>query len=133
MRCRSLIVWELRSNFNLFESQKRKAYFLTFHSAAKWKAYFDSYKETNKLMVIGLMATWCVPCKYMEPVIRQFAAKYTDVEFIKLDVDVLMEVAQTFQVQAIPSFILMKKGKVVEKVMGPKREELHKLIEKHKN
>ncbi|OIV89592.1 hypothetical protein TanjilG_17590 [Lupinus angustifolius] len=113
-------------------SPKSSQILLTFHSTAKWKAYFDCYKETNKLMVIGFMATWCVPCKYMEPVIRQFAAKYTDVEFIKLDVDELMEVAQAFQVQALPTFIVLKKGKVVEKVMGPKREDLQKLIEKHR-
>ncbi|OIV89588.1 hypothetical protein TanjilG_17586 [Lupinus angustifolius] len=73
-------------------SPKSSQILLTFHSTAKWKAYFDCYKETNKL-----------------------------------------EVAQAFQVQAIPTFILMKKGKVVEKVMGPKREEWQKLIEKHRN
>ncbi|KAE9615550.1 hypothetical protein Lal_00022702 [Lupinus albus] len=106
---------------------------LTFHSTAKWKAYFDAYKETNKLMVIDFMATWCIPCKYTEPVIRECAAKYTDVEFIKLDVDELMEVAQAFQVQVLPTIILIKNGKVVEKVIGPKREELQKLIEKHRN
>ncbi|OIW17018.1 hypothetical protein TanjilG_21137 [Lupinus angustifolius] len=106
---------------------------LTFHSAAKWKAYFDASKQANELMVVDFTATWCVPCKYMESVIREFAAKYTDVEFIKLDVDELMEVAQAFQVQAMPTFILIKKGKVVEKVMGPKRAELQKLIEKHRN
>ncbi|CAL0308166.1 unnamed protein product [Lupinus luteus] len=113
-------------------SPKSSQILLTFHSTAKWKAYFDASKQKNKLMVIDFTATRCVPCKYMKPVIREFAAKYTDVEFIKLDVDELLEVAQAFQVQAMPTFILIKKGKVVEKVMGPKREELQKLIEKHR-
>jgi len=43
------------------------------------------------------------------------------------------EVAQAFQVQTMPTFILIKKGKQVEKVVGAKKEELKKLIEKRRN
>ncbi|RDY12083.1 Thioredoxin H2, partial [Mucuna pruriens] len=105
---------------------------LTFHSPAKWRTHFQASKETNKLMVIDFTATWCGPCKYMEPVIEEFAAKYTEVEFIKIDVDELMGVSQEFQVQAMPTFILIKKGKVIDKVVGARKEELEKLIEKHR-
>ena len=42
-------------------------------------------------------------------------------------------VSQEFQVHAMPTFILIKKGKVVDKVVGAKKEELQKLIEKHLN
>ncbi|XP_057443612.1 thioredoxin H2-like [Lotus japonicus] len=114
-------------------SSKSSPRILTFHSTAKWKAHFDASKETNKLMVIDFTANWCGPCKYMDPIIKEFAAKYTNVEFIKIDVDVLMDVAQAFQVQAMPTFILIKKGKVVEKMVGAKKEELQKLIEKRRN
>lgn len=41
-------------------------------------------------MVIDFTATWCGPCKFMDPIIKEFAAKYADVEFIKIDVDELM-------------------------------------------
>lgn len=41
-------------------------------------------------IVIDFTATWCVPCRFMEPVINEFAANYTDVEFMKIDVDELM-------------------------------------------
>ncbi|TKY69742.1 Thioredoxin H2 [Spatholobus suberectus] len=121
------------STFEFVEKPSHSSPVLTFHSTAKWKAHFDASKETNKLMVIDFTATWCGPCKYMDPIIKEFAAKYTDVEFIKIDVDELMEVAQAFQVQAMPTFILLKKGKVVEKVVGAQKEELQKLIEKRRN
>ncbi|KAK2374973.1 thioredoxin H2 [Trifolium repens] len=109
------------------------SHILSFHSTAKWKAHFDASKEINKLMVIEFTATWCGPCKYMDPIIQDFAVKYIKVDFIKIDVDELMGVTQEFQVQAMPTFILMKKGKVVDKVVGAKKEELEKLIEKHQN
>lgn len=68
----------------------------------------------------------------MEPVINEFAAKYTDVEFTKIDVDELMNVAQEFGVQAMPTFVLIKKGRFIDKVTGVRKEELQKKIEKHR-
>jgi len=41
-------------------------------------------------MVIEFTAAWCGPCKYMDPIIKDFAAKYIKVDFIKIDVDELM-------------------------------------------
>ncbi|CAL5355144.1 unnamed protein product [Camellia sinensis] len=105
---------------------------LAFHSSARWRAHFEASKATAKLMVIDFTASWCVPCRFMEPTINEFAAKYTDVEFIKIDVDELMDVAQEFGVQAMPTFILIKKGRVIDKVTGVKKEELQKKIEKHR-
>ena len=40
-------------------------------------------------MVIDFTATWCGPCKSMEPVIENYATIYADVQFIKIDVDIL--------------------------------------------
>uniref|UniRef100_A0A5B6Z963 Putative thioredoxin H2-like n=1 Tax=Davidia involucrata TaxID=16924 RepID=A0A5B6Z963_DAVIN len=105
---------------------------LVFHSSAKWKAHFQASKETSKLIVIDFTATWCRPCQFMEPAINEFASRYTDVEFIKIDVDELMDVAQEFEVQAMPTCTLIKKGKEVDKVVGVKKEELQKKIEKHR-
>lgn len=111
---------------------KKSAQLISFHTPAKWKSHFDASKETSKLMVIDFTASWCGPCGTIEPVIRDFAARYVDVvEFIKIDVDELEVVAQEYGVQAMPTFILIKKGKVVDKVVGAKKEELQKKIEKY--
>ncbi|CAL5399484.1 unnamed protein product [Camellia sinensis] len=83
-------------------------------------------------MVIYFTASWCVPCRFMEPAIDEFAAKYTEVEFIKIDVDELMDVSQEYGVQAMPTFILIKKGRVVDKVTGVRKEELQNKIEKNR-
>ncbi|XP_028792566.1 thioredoxin H2 [Neltuma alba] len=105
---------------------------LSFHSTAKWNAHLNASKVTNKLMVIDFNARWCKPCKSMDPVIQDYAARYTDVEFIKIDVDDLMEVSEAFQVQTLPTFLLIKKGKVAARVTGVRKEELQKLIENHR-
>ncbi|CAL0318291.1 unnamed protein product [Lupinus luteus] len=117
--------------FNIDASLESSSNIITFDSTAKWNAHFKALEETHNLMVVYFTAKWCRPCKLMDPTIQDFAAKYTNVEFIKIDVDKLMPVSRAFEVQALPSFILIKRGKVVDKVVGVKKEELQRMIEKH--
>ncbi|KAK1551940.1 hypothetical protein Q3G72_007716 [Acer saccharum] len=105
---------------------------LEFQSKDQWKAHFEASKETNKLLVIDFTATWCGPCKSMEPAIKEFVAKYTEVEFIKIDVDKFTEIAKEFGIEAMPTFILVKKGKEVDRLVGAKKDDLQKKIEKHR-
>ncbi|XP_059310195.1 thioredoxin H2-like [Lycium ferocissimum] len=81
------------------------------------------------IIVIDFTASWCGPCRHMEPIINDFAAKYTDVEFIKIDVDELADVAQEYGVQAMPTFVLIKQGKIVDKLVGADKDGLQKKIE----
>ncbi|XAR53233.1 Monodehydroascorbate reductase (NADH) [Bertholletia excelsa] len=91
-----------------------------------------SVKTSISQMVIDFTASWCVLCRTMEPAINEFAAKYTDVQFIKIDVDESMHVANEFGFQSMPTFLLIKKGRVVDKITGARKEELQKKIEKHR-
>ncbi|ESW11600.1 hypothetical protein PHAVU_008G044000 [Phaseolus vulgaris] len=105
----------------------------SFHSSARWQLHFNELKDTSKLVVVDFSASWCGPCKFIEPAIHAMAEKYTDVDFVKIDVDELSDVAGEFQVQAMPTFVLLKKGKVIDKVVGAKKDELEKKIEKHRS
>ena len=46
---------------------------------------------------------------------------------------VLQDVAREFEVQAMPTFLLMKKGSVVDKVVGAKKDELERKITQHRS
>ncbi|KAL9328047.1 hypothetical protein ACSQ67_003050 [Phaseolus vulgaris] len=126
---------------------------LTFHSTDKWNAHFKAVKETNKLvclclcslttgfpiclflflvqMVLDFTATWCGPCKLMDQVLQDLSAEYTDAEFIKIDVEELNEVSRALQVNQLPTFVLVKKGKIVDRVVGVKKEELKRSVGNH--
>ncbi|KAL8106242.1 thioredoxin H2-like [Apium graveolens] len=116
---------------NRYISPRKSGQVISFHSSASWKSHFEASKRTAKLMVIDFTASWCRPCHMMEPIIRDFAATYLDVQFIKIDVDELDDVAREYGVQAMPTFILIKKGKEIDKFVGAKKDELQKKIEKH--
>ncbi|KAL1824558.1 hypothetical protein DCAR_0312631 [Daucus carota subsp. sativus] len=105
---------------------------LEFHSADRWRLHFNSAKQSPKLMVIDFSAKWCGPCKMMEPALRGMADKYPNVDFIKIDVDELSDVAREFGVQAMPTLVLMKQGKEIERIIGAKTAELESKINKHR-
>ncbi|KAI3894281.1 hypothetical protein MKX03_001828 [Papaver bracteatum] len=102
-----------------------------FHSSSEWKNHFNSVKGSNQLMVIDFTATWCGPCKFMAPVFSELSERFPDAIFVKIDVDELPDVSREFGVQAMPTFILLKQGKEVDKIVGAKRDELEKKVALH--
>ncbi|KAL2330034.1 hypothetical protein Fmac_017615 [Flemingia macrophylla] len=105
---------------------------MVFHSAPRWQLHFNTVKESPKLVVIDFTASWCGPCKFMSPVFADLAASFTDVDFVKIDVDELPDVAKEYGVQAMPTFVLLKKGKVVDRVVGANKDELTSKVLKHR-
>lgn len=70
-------------------SEASSSRILSFHSPARWQLHFNNSKDSSQLMVIDFAASWCGPCKFMEPAIHAMASKFTEVEFAKIDVDEL--------------------------------------------
>ncbi|XP_030513572.1 thioredoxin H2 [Rhodamnia argentea] len=103
-----------------------------FHSAPQWQLHFNTVKETSQLMVIDFAASWCGPCRMMEPAVNAMATQFADVEFAKIDVDELSDVAREFGVQAMPTFVLVKKGTEVDRIVGANKDELERKIQRHR-
>ncbi|KAG5527423.1 hypothetical protein RHGRI_028345 [Rhododendron griersonianum] len=114
------------------ESSSEPSSVIVFHSSNRWQLHFNDSKKIPKLMVVDFSASWCGPCKLMEPVINAMSSKFADVEFIKIDVDELSDVAKEFGVQAMPTLVLLKQGKEVDRVVGAKKDELENKVEKHR-
>ena len=68
-------------------------------------------------------ATWCGPCRTLSPMLDRLAGGYMDkIKFVKINVDESPGLAQNFQVQAIPTLIFFKDGKVADRVTGMPEE-----------
>lgn len=67
----------------------------------------------------------------MAPLFSELARKFTNVMFLKVDVDELKTVAQDWAIEAMPTFIFMKDGTIVDKIVGARKDELPKKIEQH--
>ncbi|GKY96196.1 hypothetical protein MPSEU_000579500 [Mayamaea pseudoterrestris] len=85
----------------------------------------------GKLVVIDFSATWCGPCKMIAPLFEQLSESFTNVIFIKVDVDANPDTAAKYSVSAMPTFLFIKRGEVLDKLMGASPEQLESLIREH--
>lgn len=80
--------------------------------------------------VIDFYADWCGPCQMMKPVIEELEKELAGkVEFVKVNVDEDQATASKYGVMSIPTFVIEKDGKEIDRKIGfvPK-EELLKLV-----
>ena len=69
-------------------------------------------------VVIDFFATWCGPCKRIAPTFEKLAEAFSNVTFLKVDVDEAPELVDAFGVQAMPTFVFLKDGNEVKRVEG---------------
>ena len=75
----------------------------------------------------------CGPCKQIAPAFEALAAEHSDVVFIKVDVDELEDIAEQFNVSAMPTFIAVKnKVQVGSAVLGANLDKLKSLVKDNK-
>ncbi len=90
----------------------------------KVKQITDSSFEQEVLksaspVLVDFWAPWCGPCRMMGPVIDELAETYDGkVVFAKVNVDDNPQTAQTYGIMAIPTLILFKNGKALDKMVG---------------
>ena len=70
------------------------------------------------IVLIDMFADWCGPCKMVAPVIEELSKEVTDAKVVKVDVDASPEIGARFQVRSIPTFVVLKDGVMVDRVVG---------------
>ncbi len=70
------------------------------------------------VVVIDFFATWCGPCKKIAPMYEQMANLYPSVVFLKVDVDESNEIAEAYDIRAMPTFVVLKDGARIGEVEG---------------
>jgi len=82
-------------------------------------ASFDQFLKSYPAAVIDLWAEWCMPCQLVAPVVEELAKRYAGkVVFGKLNVDENPKTAAKFNINAIPTLLFFKSGKLVDQVVG---------------
>ncbi|RZN55304.1 MAG: thioredoxin [Candidatus Methanomethylicota archaeon] len=87
---------------------------------------FDSIVNTSKkLVVVDFWAPWCGPCLMMAPIFERLAEKYKEkVLMAKVNVDENIIIPQRFNIYGIPTFVFIKNGKEIKRIVGAVREEI---------
>ncbi|ARW37081.1 thioredoxin (plasmid) [Lactiplantibacillus plantarum subsp. plantarum] len=80
----------------------------------------DFKKETNTgVTLTDFWATWCPPCRMQGPIIEELDKDMGDkVKISKMDVDANQNTPAEFGIMSIPTLIIKKDGKIMEKLVG---------------
>ena len=102
----------------------------TLHSTVNGTVNSEDLK--GKVVLINIFATWCGPCKMLSPVIDELSRELENVNFVKVDIDQSMDLAQKFKIVSVPTLKVFKNGEEVDTLMGfmPK-EVLKSKVEAH--
>lgn len=74
--------------------------------------------ETEKVVLLDFWATWCGPCQMIAPILDEIAEECADITVGKIDVDKEQDLAMSFGITSIPTLIVIKNGKAVDKAIG---------------
>ncbi len=88
--------------------------------------------KSDILVLVDFWASWCPPCKVVEPIIEELAQEYLGKAKIgKLNVDRNPGLGAKYEITGVPTFIIFKDGKIKDRAIAAKsKSELIKMIEK---
>jgi thioredoxin 1 len=89
--------------------------------------------KSDKPVLVDFWATWCAPCRMMEPAIDAIATAYAGRAKVgKLNVDDNLSLTSQYGIRGIPTLLLFKGGQIQEQIPGPaSKEAISKLLDKH--
>jgi thioredoxin 1 len=83
--------------------------------------HFRTLLTSHTYLIADFYATWCPPCKQIAPIYAQLSTQHSapgKFAFVKINVDEQRELAGTYGVTAMPTFLVFKDGKKVQEVKG---------------
>jgi thioredoxin 1 len=81
---------------------------------------FETEVLKSKIPVlVDFHAVWCGPCKASAPALEDAAREFEgEIAFVKVDIDQEPTLAKTYEVQSVPTFIIMKDGQPAKRFQG---------------
>ena len=83
------------------------------------KTFQSEVLESEVPVLVDFWAPWCAPCQMVTPILEAVAETMGDkLKIVKMNTDENMNTAQNYEIMAIPSLLVFKKGEVVERIVG---------------
>jgi len=89
--------------------------------------------QSEKPVLVDFWAEWCAPCRMLAPTVEAVSEQYVEsAEVVKLNVDDNPATAGTYGIKGIPTLILFREGKEVERIVGAaSKETISRVIDKY--
>jgi len=114
----------------LVKTQSMPTEIVKIHSAEEFSKLTKDFSD--KVIIIDFWAVWCSPCMMFAPIFEKIQKeRYQDFIFVKVNVDEVGSIAQTYRITGIPTHYFIKDNKVIHKIVGAVNEEyMNRILEK---
>lgn len=86
------------------------------------KHQFNSFEEllsnSELPVLVDFYASWCGPCQMMAPIVEQVNSQMKQLRVVKIDTDKYPQLASQHHIHALPTLVLFKQGKPVDRIEG---------------
>lgn len=86
------------------------------------KQQFNSFEEllsnSELPVLVDFYASWCGPCQMMAPIVEQVNAQMKQLRVVKIDTDKYPQLASQHHIHALPTLVLFKQGKPIDRIEG---------------
>ena len=90
----------------------------------------ETFLKQHGIAVVDCYADWCGPCKHIAPYVHQ-KSKQTGIALVKVNVDTAPELASTYKIQAMPTFLVIKgtHNNVIGNIVGGGQGNVDKIFD----
>ncbi|KIJ51082.1 hypothetical protein M422DRAFT_27149 [Sphaerobolus stellatus SS14] len=86
------------------------------HSAEHFQQLLS--QDLNRVSLINFWAPWAEPCKQMNQVVIELARKYPNVLVLQVEAESLEDIAESFEIEAVPSFVILRGHSLLSRIAG---------------
>ena len=97
------------------------------------KNFEQEVLKSDQPVLVDFWATWCAPCRMMEPAVNAVAEAYAGRAKVgKLNVDENLSLTSQYRIRGVPTLLLFKSGQIREQIAGTvSKEAISKMLDKH--
>jgi len=98
-------------------------------SVEEFKSLMEA--DLERISVLSFWEAWAAPCEQMNKVVEELAKKYDRIQVLSIEVESLEDVAESFDVESVPTIVLLKGHTLLTRISGGDATALTAAVEKH--